>query len=73
MSIIYKPADAIAEGRYEIIKLIGEGGTGFVYLCRDKELIKDVAIKILRHELVEDKKLVEIFKHEAQLAVIPPL
>lgn len=68
MSIIYKPTDTIAEGRYKIIKLIGEGGTGFVYLCLDKHLLKDVAIKILRHELVEDKKLVEIFKHEAQLA-----
>ena len=68
MSIIYKPKAIIANGRYEIIRLIGEGGTGTVYQGKDKQTIEDVAIKVLRQELVEDSKQVEIFKHEAQLA-----
>ncbi len=75
MSIIYKSNDIIGAGRYQILKLIGEGGAGVVYQCQDKSLLKDrpiedVAIKILRQELIEDEKQVEIFKHEAQLATL---
>jgi len=68
MSPIYQPADIIANGRYEIIRLIGEGGAGIVYQCVEKPSLTSVAIKVLRHELIEDKKQIEIFKHEARLA-----
>jgi len=33
-------------GHYEIIKQIGVGGMGEVYLARDKKLDRDVAVKI---------------------------
>jgi len=37
-----------AESRYEIIEVIGEGGMSTVYLAHDRELERDVALKVLR-------------------------
>ncbi len=55
-------------GRYEIIKLIGEGGMADVYLAKDTILEREVAIKILRGYLAEDPVYVQRFKREASAA-----
>lgn len=39
-------------GRYEIRSLIGEGGMGQVYRATDTALARDVAIKVLRPDLI---------------------
>lgn len=52
-------------GRYEIIRSIGEGGMANVYLAQDTILDRKVAVKILRGDLAEDEKFVRRFQREA--------
>lgn len=51
--------------RYEIIKLIGEGGMANVYLAYDTILERNVAVKVLRGDLADDEKFVRRFQREA--------
>ncbi len=51
--------------RYEIGKMIGTGGMADVYLAKDKRLSRDVAVKVLRSELVRDATFVSRFRKEA--------
>lgn len=51
--------------RYEIIRLIGEGGMANVYLAEDTILERKVAVKILRGDLANDEKFVKKFQREA--------
>lgn len=55
-------------GRYRIDRLIGRGAMGSVYLAHDVELSDDVAVKLLRPELVIDGAARERFKEEIRLA-----
>jgi len=53
--------------QYEILRLLGQGGAGTVYLARERLLERLVAIKVLRSELVSpDTK--ERFVREARTA-----
>ena len=54
--------------RYEIIKTLGEGGMGAVYKARDRELDRDVALKVIRPELANDPQILQRFKQELILA-----
>lgn len=51
--------------RYELIKIIEEGGMSTVYKARDKVLDRIVAVKILKDEFSKDKEFVEKFRTEA--------
>ena len=52
---------------YTIIKKIGEGAQGVVYLAKDKRLGRKVAIKSLHNNLITNKTQKERFIGEAKL------
>jgi serine/threonine-protein kinase len=47
-------------GRYEVIKEIGKGAIGTVYLGRDPKINRKVAIKTLRYDQIDDEQLAEV-------------
>ncbi len=51
--------------RYQIVRMIGEGGMANVYLAYDTILDRNVAVKVLRGDLAEDEKFVRRFQREA--------
>lgn len=53
-------------GHYEIIKQIGAGGMGEVYLAKDKKLDRQVAIKILNAEFNRHESNLQRFIKEAK-------
>jgi tetratricopeptide (TPR) repeat protein/tRNA A-37 threonylcarbamoyl transferase component Bud32 len=54
--------------RYEVVRLLGSGGMGAVYLVRDLELKREVALKFLRFDLADDPVALERFRREVALA-----
>ena len=54
--------------RYEIIEKIGAGGMAYVYKAKCKLLNRNVAVKILRDEFVNDEEFVKKFRRESQAA-----
>jgi eukaryotic-like serine/threonine-protein kinase len=63
------PKDALigtlAAGRYRIMKLLGEGGMGQVYLAEHVAIEKRVALKVLRSEYATKGDIVTRFQQEA--------
>lgn len=55
-------------GRYTIIRKIGSGGMGEVFLAHDAELDRNVALKLLPEEFCEDSERMKRFKQEARAA-----
>jgi serine/threonine protein kinase len=55
----------VDHGRYEIVKLIGEGGMGRVFQARQVSMNRMVALKLLRAQLATDDHLLARFQQEA--------
>ena len=54
--------------RYQIVRVIGEGGMANVYLAKDTLLDRLVAVKVLRGDLADDEKFIKRFHREANAA-----
>lgn len=59
-------AGTVLAGRYEIQRMIGEGGMGEVYLARHKGIDKLVAIKLLAPDRARRPKTISRFIQEAK-------
>lgn len=58
----------IIEGKYRIVRLIGEGGMGSVYEGENTRIRRRVAIKVLHQGVAENQEAVQRFEREAQAA-----
>src|SRR5581483_498676 len=52
-------------GHYRVLKEIGAGGMGVVYLAHDERLERDVALKVLPQGTLEDEAARKRFRREA--------
>ena len=65
-------ADALigqmVDGRYEVVRVLGEGGMGTVYEVKHTALGRVFALKVLRREIAQDGGLARRFIQEAKAA-----
>ena len=60
--------ETLAEGRYRVEDVLGHGGMASVYLARDSELERPVAVKVLAEHLADQPDFRNRFLREARLA-----
>jgi serine/threonine protein kinase/Tfp pilus assembly protein PilF len=54
--------------RYEILQKLGKGGMGEVYRVKDVKLDEEMALKVLKPDIVAHEGTIERFKNELKLA-----
>ena len=57
----------VVDTKYRVDRVLGRGGMGAVYCAHDMRLERDVAIKVVRAELLSDPDARTRFRREAQL------
>jgi serine/threonine protein kinase len=57
-------------GKFSLIRRLGAGGMGQVFLARQETLDRLVALKVLHKELAEDEVFLERFRREAKAAAV---
>jgi beta-lactam-binding protein with PASTA domain len=62
------PEPTVFNGRYELHRRLGKGGMAEVFLARDLQLGRPVAVKVLFTQFANDPNFVERFRREAQAA-----
>ena len=58
----------LIDGRYELIKILANGGMGTIYEALDTRLDRKVAVKIMHSHLAEDEQFISRFIREAKAA-----
>jgi serine/threonine-protein kinase len=67
ISTRYSPGTRLG-GRYDVIHTLGWGGMAEVYLSVDRQLGREVAVKVIRERFAEDERFVKRFRREARAA-----
>jgi tRNA A-37 threonylcarbamoyl transferase component Bud32 len=62
------PTALLNHPRYEIGECLGRGGMGVVYRARHRMMHRDVALKVIRPDLLASPEAVERFRREVRLA-----
>ena len=66
--VVNRPDAPVADNsRFQVLGEIARGGVGIVYRGRDKDLNRDVALKVLRDEHKDNDDVVQRFIEEAQV------
>lgn len=70
-NMIHAPTTSLSgsmvSGRYQIIKLLGQGGMAHVYLATDQKTGENVALKVLNDDLSSDEAFIRRFETEAKV------
>jgi len=61
--------DQVLDGRYKVVKKLGEGGMSYVYEAADIATGEHVAVKIMTPKLAQDKTAADRLRREAGLAM----
>lgn len=64
---VLQPGDDV-EGRYRILRRLGVGGMGTVYVAEQYSLGREVALKVLHTDYASDPSLMKRFQREAKAA-----
>ena len=65
--VVLKVGETFA-GSYRIVGEVGSGNNGVVYLARHELLDREVALKVLRPELADNREFIESLMKEARIA-----
>jgi serine/threonine-protein kinase len=60
-------AGEIIDGRYQVERRLGRGSAATVYAARDRESARDVAIKVMRARLTNNREALARFRREADV------
>ena len=54
----------VLDNRYEIVGRLGAGGMAIVFLAKDRELERSVAVKVMQRSIAANSRLLERFRRE---------